>query len=145
MSCSRARPRGRTHDDDEQLLRRHGITLLHLPTQDVHALQRTMLHEGVRWVRPRLDAGHAPLDALALAKRQRSKVSPSPAQLAAFLVFREEWHAAHRPSWSPPTVEALAWIACSHLRGAHPHARQLHAERPGQAARASGEDASMPV
>jgi len=128
--------------DDEQVLRTHGITLLHLPTQDVHALQRTMLHDGVRWVRARLeeghrvlihcehgigrsallalcvlvDAGHAPLEALALAKRQRGKVSPSPAQLSAFIAFCEEWHAAQRPAWSPPTFDALAWIAYSHLR-----------------------------
>jgi predicted protein tyrosine phosphatase len=128
--------------DDERVLREHGITLLHLPTQDMRALQRRMIHDGVAWVRARLaeghrvlihcehgigrsallalcvlvDAGHGPLGALALAKRQRAVVSPSPEQLEAFRAFCADWREAHAPAWQVPTFDELAWIAYSHLR-----------------------------
>ena len=132
--------------DDEQVLRTHGITLLHLPTQDMRALQAAMIRDGVAWVRARLaeghrvlihcehgigrsallalcvlvDAGHGPLGALALAKRRRAVVSPSPEQLEAFRAFCADWRAAHAPAWQVPSAEELAWIAYSHLREASP-------------------------
>jgi predicted protein tyrosine phosphatase len=40
--------------DDEWVLRRHGITLLHLPTQDMCAIHFPMIRRGVAWVRERL-------------------------------------------------------------------------------------------
>jgi predicted protein tyrosine phosphatase len=132
--------------DDEQVLRAHGITLLHLPTQDMRAVQAAMLRDGVAWVRARLaeghrvlihcehgigrsallalcvlvDAGYGPLAALSLAKRRRAVVSPSPEQLEAYRAFCAEWSAAHAPAWQVPSFEELAWIAYSHLRTAGP-------------------------
>lgn len=128
--------------DDEAVLHTHGITLLHLPTVDMSAISQKKLRDGVAWVRERLARGDkvfihceygigrsallalcvlvaegfAPLDALALAKRQRPKLSPSPEQLTAFLVFASGWKHAHAAPWSLPVLEELAAIAYSHLR-----------------------------
>jgi predicted protein tyrosine phosphatase len=128
--------------DDEHLLRVHGITLLHLPTEDMRAVSRPMLRDGVQWVTKHLERGHKvyihceygvgrsatlalcvmvaqglePLEALAQAKRARWQVSPSPGQLEAFMGWAEEWRAAHGLSWALPTFEELADIAYSHLR-----------------------------
>lgn len=97
--------------DDEEALGRHGITLLHLPTEDMRAISNEMLDHGVSWVRERLERGdrvlvhcqhgvgrsallvccvlvgmgHGPAGALRLAKRSRPCISPSPEQLAALL------------------------------------------------------------
>jgi len=128
--------------DDEAVLRRNGITLLHLPTVDRCAISQPMLREGVRWVVEELESGHkvlihcehgigrsallalcvlvdrgmAPLEALALAKRQRGKVSPSPEQLSAFTMFCEHWKQQHGVAWAIPSFEQMAEIAYSHLR-----------------------------
>ncbi len=91
--------------DDERLLRRHGIALLHLPTQDMCGVDQEHLDRGVRFASRHLDRGErvlvhcehgigrsavlalcilvqrgrAPLDALALLKdrRGRSRRRPS--------------------------------------------------------------------
>ncbi len=127
--------------DDEQVLRRHGISLLHLPTEDRCAIALTKIRDGVAWVSARLARaervlvhcqhgigrsallalcvlvarGAEPLEALALAKRARRKVSPSPEQLAAFAAFCREWRGQGGAGWEVPGFEAMAAIAYSHL------------------------------
>ena len=128
--------------DDEHVLREHGITLLHLPTEDLCAISRHMLDAGVQWVRHHLsrghkvyihcehgigrsallalcvmvELGHAPLDALARAKRARPRVSPSPEQLETFLSWAEQRRVARTLPWRTPTFDELADIAYSHPR-----------------------------
>jgi hypothetical protein len=130
--------------DDEHLLREHGITLLHLPTEDLGAVSQPMLEEGVRWVTKHLERGHKvyihcehgvgrsatlalcvlvaggepPLEALERAKQARWQVSPSPEQLEAFMGWAEAWRARHGLAWSVPGFEALARIAYRHLHSA---------------------------
>ncbi|MBN1205281.1 MAG: dual specificity protein phosphatase family protein [Myxococcaceae bacterium] len=128
--------------DDEHLLREHGITLLHLPTEDMRAVSHQMLCEGVQWVTTHLERGQKiyihcehgvgrsatlalcvlvargeePLEALARAKQARWQVSPSPEQLKAFMAWAEEWRTRHGLAWPLPAFHALADIAYSHLR-----------------------------
>jgi protein-tyrosine phosphatase len=128
--------------DDEHVLRSHGISLLHLPTEDLCAISRHMLDAGVQWVRHQLtqghkvyihcehgigrsallalcvmvETGHAPLEALAQAKRARQRVSPSPEQLETFIAWVEERRVARSLPWRTPTFDELADIAYSHLR-----------------------------
>lgn len=128
--------------DDREVLRAHGIELLHLPTLDRCAVSLPMLHDGVAWVNAQLSAGHkvyvhcehgigrsalvaccvlvsrglAPLDALELAKTRRPQVSPSPEQLQAFLAWLEEWSAARAVPGALPSLDALMQIAYRHLR-----------------------------
>jgi protein-tyrosine phosphatase len=130
--------------DDACVLREHGITLLHLPTEDTCAISRPMLQQGVAWVGEHLgrghkvyihcehgigrsallalcvlvELGHAPLEALARAKQVRPRVSPSPAQLEAFIAWCEEWRVQQARPWRTPGFEELAAIAYSHLRPA---------------------------
>ncbi len=122
--------------DDEPVLRRHAIELLHLPTEDHCAVAPRMLHAGVAFAARHLDAGsrvlihcqhgigrsallalcvlvdrgHAPLAALELAKTRRAKVSPSPAQYEAWAAWLRERGAA------VPSFDAFAAIAYRHLR-----------------------------
>ncbi|NOK37848.1 protein phosphatase [Corallococcus exercitus] len=128
--------------DDEHVLRKHGITFLHLPTVDMRAIQSRMIHDGVEWVRERLaneqkvlihcehgigrsalltlcvlvDQGMEPLAALDLAKTRRPCVSPSPEQLGAFIAYTRDVHARGAVPWPVPTLEALGTIAYRHLR-----------------------------
>jgi hypothetical protein len=128
--------------DDEEVLRLHGITLLHLPTVDTCAIALPMIRDGVEWVSARLDGGQrvlihcehgigrsallalcvlvrrgmAPLEALELAKANRGRVSPSPEQLQAFMAFCDAWRTGRRVTWQTPTFDALAHIAYRHLR-----------------------------
>ncbi len=128
--------------DDGAVLRGHGIALLHLPTQDTCAIALPRIRDGVAWVRERLSRGERvlvhcqhgvgrsallalcvlvaegrpPLEALALAKRARRKVSPSPEQLEAFVAWCREVRAAGGVRWEVPTVEALGSIAWSRPR-----------------------------
>jgi protein-tyrosine phosphatase len=131
--------------DEERELERCGMKLLHLPTEDMCAIAPDVLDRGVAWVRHALsggrrrvlvhcqhgigrsallalcvlvDAGMAPLDALALAKGRRAAVSPSPAQLEAFIEFARSHRASSGAEWPIPTFAALAAIAYSHLAGA---------------------------
>jgi Dual specificity phosphatase, catalytic domain len=128
--------------DDIVLLRRHGLEFLHLPTEDHRAVSQPMLDEGVGFARRHLAAGervlihcehgigrsatlalcvlvaegHAPLDALALAKRRRSLVSPSPAQYEAWISWLDRHRASNGGIGEVPSFDAFAAIAYSHLR-----------------------------
>ncbi|HSP77420.1 MAG TPA: dual specificity protein phosphatase family protein [Myxococcaceae bacterium] len=128
--------------DDEHVLHEHGISLLHLPTEDMCAISRHLLHEGVRWVRGHLgegrkvyihcehgigrsallalcvlvELGQAPLEALERAKRARPRVSPSPEQLEAFRAWAEERRVERGLPWRTPGFDELAHIAYRHLR-----------------------------
>jgi predicted protein tyrosine phosphatase len=130
--------------DDERVLRRHGIELLHLPTEDVCAIDDERIDDGVAWVNERLDRGERvlvhcqhgigrsallalcvlvsrgdePLEALLRAKEARRIVSPSPDQLFAFAGFCEALRERTSASWEVPAFEAMAAIAYRHLTGA---------------------------
>jgi protein-tyrosine phosphatase len=125
--------------DDELHLSRHGIRLLHLPTEDCCAVPPESLARGVAWARSALrahhrvlihcqhgigrsallalcvlvDTGLSPLAAMTLAKDARAVVSPSPDQLRAFLAFAEERAAGK--AWTMPSFDELAAIAYRHL------------------------------
>ncbi|NVB79049.1 MAG: protein phosphatase [Kofleriaceae bacterium] len=123
--------------DDEQILRAHGLSLLHLPTADHCAVAPGMLEDGVAFAARHhevggrvlihcehgigrsalvalcvlVDRGHEPLAALALAKDRRAQVSPSPAQYEAWV----GWLLARGAA--PPTFAEFAAIAYRHLKG----------------------------
>jgi protein-tyrosine phosphatase len=123
--------------DDEQILRDHGLALLHLPTADHCAVAPDLLDDGVAFAARHLEVGgrvlihcehgigrsalvalcvlvargHEPLAALALAKDRRARVSPSPAQYQAWVA----WLQAHGAR--PPTFAEFAAIAYRHLKG----------------------------
>jgi len=125
--------------DPHEELTRSGIAFLHLPTEDVCAVSQDMLDEGVAFARETaaaggkllvhchhgigrsavvalcvlVDRGHPPMEALALAKDAREKISPSPAQFEAWA----EWVARHARH-PAPAFEAFATIAYRHLRDA---------------------------
>jgi predicted protein tyrosine phosphatase len=127
--------------DDETVLRTHGIRLLHLPTADTTALSQERLRHGVAFVSEGLDRGErvlvhcqygigrsallalcvlvsrgeAPLVALERVKRARPVVSPSPAQLVAFIAFAAS-HRAEGARWEIPELRELGTIAWRHLR-----------------------------
>jgi hypothetical protein len=122
--------------DDEAVLRRHGVTLLNLPTEDRCAVSQRMLDDGVAWVGCELRAGHkvfihceygigrsallalcvladsgvAPIAALKALKQARWKVSPSPEQFEGF----RTWLGRH--GVPAPSVDELFQIAYAHLR-----------------------------
>jgi protein tyrosine phosphatase (PTP) superfamily phosphohydrolase (DUF442 family) len=99
--------------DDRDLMARHGIALLHLPTPDAHALSGADLRVGVEWIRAQMDegrkvlvhctagVGRAPLltcavltsmgysarDAMDLVRKRRWRAAPNDRQLAALLEF----------------------------------------------------------
>jgi predicted protein tyrosine phosphatase len=128
--------------DDEAVLSAHGIRLLHLPTADTAALSQERLRDGVAFVSEGLDGGErvlvhcqygigrsallalcvlvsrgeAPLDALRRVKRARRVVSPSPAQLLAFIAFAAAQRAERGAHWAVPGLRELGEIAWSHLR-----------------------------
>lgn len=123
--------------DDAELLAAHGIELLSLPTPDTYAVSAEMLWRGVRWACELIEdggrvlvhcehgigrsallvccilisLGHAPLEALRLAKQVRRKVSPSPVQLEALIAWSLEWHACQSTICPPTTWKELAGIA----------------------------------
>ena len=123
-------------------LREHGISLLHLPTEDLCAIPEPLLEEGVRWVCERLKLGHhvylhceqgvgrsamlalcvlvaggeAPLEAMERMKQARWQVAPTPDQLQGFMSWAEAWRARHGLSWTVPDFDELARIAYRHLR-----------------------------
>lgn len=120
--------------DDERLLRSHGMTFLHLPTEDVCAVSLAMLRDGVRFANRHLDRaervlihcqhgvgrsstlalcvlvsrGLAPLEALALAKRRRAALSPSPAQYEAWARWLREQRGV---AWAVPAFAEFGLIA----------------------------------
>jgi protein-tyrosine phosphatase len=128
--------------DDAQLLARHGIELLHLPTVDLAPVTPAMLDRGVRFVTAHLAAGrrvlvhctygigrsvllglcvlvahgHAPIDALALAKERRACVSPSPAQYDAWAAWLATCQVDRGATWRVPSFEEFRAIAYRHLR-----------------------------
>jgi protein-tyrosine phosphatase len=123
--------------DDEEVLRRHGIVLLKLPTRDMYAVSQPMLDDGARWVCEQLDRGHrvyihcehgigrsvllalcvlalrgtGPLDALEQVKTARWQASPSQHQLEGFREFLRR-----RTSHRVPPLDALCAISWRHLR-----------------------------
>lgn len=120
--------------DDEQILRAHGLSLLHLPTADFCGVAPDMLDDGVAFAARHLgrrvlihcehgigrsaivalcvlvDRGHEPLAALMLAKDRRAKVSPSPAQYEAWV----RWLRAR--GLRVPTFTEFAAVAYRHLQ-----------------------------
>jgi protein-tyrosine phosphatase len=122
--------------DDEVLLAKHGIELLHLPTIDFEPISPRMLQRGIAFVTAHLtggrrvlvhcaegigrsallglcvlvECGHAPISALVLAKSRRSQVAPSRAQYEAWA----RWLASRRDErgalWSIPTFEQFKAI-----------------------------------
>jgi protein-tyrosine phosphatase len=128
--------------DDEALLRRHGIQLLHLPTEDTRAVSQRMLRDAAAFVSDALDAGERvlvhcqygigrsalvalcvlvhrgspPLVAMETAKRARPVISPSPDQLQAFRTFAAGVREARGCGWEVPTIAELGEIAWRHLR-----------------------------
>jgi protein-tyrosine phosphatase len=128
--------------DDEAALRRYGLELLHLPTEDCCAIAPRMIDDGVAWVRTRLEAGSRvlihcehgigrsallalctlvaggiePLDAMNRLKAARPMASPSAEQLEAFRSWARGWRKRTGASFEVPSLDALAWVAYAHLR-----------------------------
>lgn len=128
--------------DDEAVLRRHGIRLLHLPTEDTRAVSQRMLRDGAAFVSEGLEAGErvfvhcqygigrsalvalcalvhrgiSPLAALQAAKRARPVISPSPDQLEALRRFAARIRTERGAPWDVPTLAALGEVAWRHLR-----------------------------
>lgn len=127
--------------DDEGLLVTHGLSFLHLPTDDHCAVSPDMLDVGVAFVNFYLDRdervlvhcehgigrsatlalcvlvsrGTAPLDALERAKTARALVSPSPAQFFAWAAWLKGWSAGRAVPWAVPDFDAFKAIAYRHL------------------------------
>ena len=121
--------------DSELELDQYGIELLHLPTLDHAAVAPEMLRAGVKFALRHLDAGErvllhcqhgigrsgllglcvlvergfSPLAALELAKTNRPKLSPSPAQYEAWARWLAD---RHQPV---PSFDEFAMIAYRHL------------------------------
>ena len=127
--------------DDVRLLAKHGIEYLHLPTIDLAPLSPATLRRGLAFVTPQVSAGrrvlvhcargigrsavlvlcvlveqgHAPLDALSLAKGRRSCVSPSPGQFQSWAAWLTAHRAEREVSWGVPSFREFATIAYRHL------------------------------
>jgi protein-tyrosine phosphatase len=127
--------------DDEHVLRACGIRLLHLPTEDTCAISLEKIRHGVRFVSDGLDRGEKvlvhcqygigrsallalcvlvdrglpPLDAMERAKSARRVVSPSPAQIQAFLAFSSEVKSERGSPWAVPGLKDVGRIAWRHL------------------------------
>ena len=125
--------------DDPEILSRHGLAFLHLPTLDHHAVAQAMLDEGAAFAGRHLDRGERvlihcehgigrsatlalcvlaargldPLAAIELSKDRRALVSPSPAQYEAWAL----WLRRHGLPPVPP-FDAFAAVAYRHLRPA---------------------------
>ena len=127
--------------DDEELLRRHGIALLHLPTQDMCGVDHLHLDRGVAFAAAHLDRGervlvhcehgigrsavlalcilvhrgHAPLAALELLKDRRARVSPSPEQFECWSVWLARRRRLQACDWEVPDFDDFKAIAYRHL------------------------------
>jgi len=127
--------------DDAKVLRRQGIALLHLPTDDHAAITPAMLERGVAFVHEHLARGRralihcehgigrsatltlavlvaegrTPLEALNLAKDRRERVSPSPAQYGCWRDWLGARQAARGEALDIPGFDAFAAIAYRHL------------------------------
>jgi protein-tyrosine phosphatase len=126
--------------DDARLLRRHGIALLHLPTQDMCGVDQEHLDRGVRFAARHLDCGErvlvhcehgigrsavlalcilvqrgrAPLEALELLKDRRARIAPSPEQFACWSRWLEQHRRVHAPAWQVPEFDDFKAIAYRH-------------------------------
>ncbi len=133
--------------DDEGLLRRYGVELLYLPTDDLCPIQREAIWTGVTWVRRQLargervlihcehgigrsvllaccvlvSRGRSPREAMELVKRVRWKASPSPEQLECLLAWTEDWCRATGERRPATTWDDLARIAYRHLQVGQQH------------------------
>jgi protein-tyrosine phosphatase len=129
--------------DDEGLLAKYGIELLHLPTMDFEPITPRLLERGLAFVNAHLDAqhrvlvhcgrgigrsallglcvlverGYPPIGALALAKTRRVQVSPSRAQYDAWIAWLTTWREQHGATWVIPSFDQLKAIA--YARGRH--------------------------
>lgn len=127
--------------DDAQLLAKHHIAFLHLPTIDHAPVSPAKLRAGVAFVTAHVSAGrrvlvhcaygigrsallalcvlvehgYAPLDALELAKQRRRCVSPSPSQYAGWAAWLADHRRERRAAWSIPTFDEFQAIAYRHL------------------------------
>lgn len=128
--------------DEEALMRRYGVELLYLPTDDLCPIQRESIWTGVTWVRRQLargervlihcehgigrsvllaccvlvSRGRSPREAMELVKRVRWKASPSPEQLECLLTWTDDWCRATGERRPPTTWDDLARIAYRHLQ-----------------------------
>ncbi len=128
--------------DDAVLLRRHGIELLHLPTEDNRAISLDGIRTGVAFVSEGLDRGERvlvhcqhgigrsallalcvlvargdePLAAMERVKQARAVVSPSPAQLEALVAFSRAVRTERGAPWEVASLEELGEVAWRHLR-----------------------------
>ncbi len=128
--------RGETRDD-EAVLHRHGMTLLHLPTADLRASTPAQIDDGVAFARAHLargervlihcehgigrsatlalcvlvEGGMEPLEALGLAKDRRALISPSPVQYECWVAWMRGRSVVPRI----PSFEAFKAIAYRHL------------------------------
>ncbi|MFO1143712.1 MAG: dual specificity protein phosphatase family protein [Amaricoccus sp.] len=124
--------------DHPEELSASGLRFLHLPTDDACAVSQDMLDAGVAFAREAagsgrkllvhcqhgigrsalvalcvlVDHGRAPLDALALAKDARGKISPNQSQYQAWA----DWIARRAPEHPVPTFTEFGMIAYRHLR-----------------------------
>jgi hypothetical protein len=122
--------------DDAALLAKHGIELLHLPTMDFEPISPRLLSRGIEFVTAHLaesrrvlvhcaqgigrsallglcvlvECGHAPLNALALAKARRSQVSPSRSQYEAWAGWLAGRRVDRGDTWIVPTFEQFKAI-----------------------------------
>jgi hypothetical protein len=127
--------------DDQAMLGRGGISLLHLPTPDGRAIPPTLIEEGVGWVAPLLlqrsrvlihceygvgrsplltcctlvSLGYSPVEALSRVKSARVQASPSPEQLSALIDWASKWREQNKVCWDLPSVDDLSRIAYRHL------------------------------
>jgi protein-tyrosine phosphatase len=128
--------------DDERVLHEHGLTFLHLPTEDLCAVSQGSLDDGVAFANRHLDRGErvlvhcehgigrsatlalcvlvsrglAPLEALELAKTRRPLVSPSPAQYEAWIQWLISRQRPSEESWTIPSFDSFKAIAYRHLK-----------------------------
>lgn len=122
---------------EARALHRHGVTLLHLPTEDMCGLAAADLEHGLHFAGEHLDQGrrvlvhcehgigrsatlalcllvrrgHTPLEALTLMKKQRPVVSPSPGQFACWTTWLERHRGAHAAAWTVPSFDEFQAIA----------------------------------
>jgi hypothetical protein len=123
--------------DDTQLLAKHQIDFLHLPTIDFTPVSPAMLERGIAFVTAHssagrrvlvhcargigrsallglcvlVEGGRAPLDALALTKQRRRCVSPSPAQYEAWANWLASYRSDRGATWSIPSFDEFKAIA----------------------------------
>jgi hypothetical protein len=122
--------------DDAVLLAKHGIELLHLPTMDFEPISPRLLSRGIAFALAHVaesrrvlvhcaqgigrsallglcilvECGHAPLNALTLAKARRSQVSPSRSQYEAWASWLAGRRADRGDTWIVPTFEQFKAI-----------------------------------